>query len=134
MENKLITINKTKEELLALPTPAKVDFVGAFQQISKEYVEDIKKSILNGNKADIEGDYYVCHVSKPNDGKVKPLPNWDKIIKYGKQHNFEIPYTVDFEKLQSMDWVLALASNEEYFTLSKGKPYAGKVTITKKGK
>ena len=42
--------------------------------------------------------------------------------------------TIDYDKLEQEQWVKDLMNSDEYVEVQKGKPYAGKIQLVKKGK
>lgn len=134
MENKIIVINKTKEEILALPDNSKIDLLGAIKEINDNYEKDIKKSLIVKGDSKIVGDYFVATVAAPNEGKPKIEPIWEKIIAVAQEQKYEIPMTIDYKKLAEMEWVKTLLKDASFFKVVNGRPFPGSVTIkAKKG-
>lgn len=120
-------LTKTKEMISVMTPEEKAKSLWAARKIVKQVDPLLVESLLKGTKDHFDFEFGNLDISRGKTTEVEEpetIIDWDKAIKFAKEHNFEIPMTprrviepeVDKSKLESMDW---FQNNADQFCTKK---------------
>lgn len=134
MSNNYIEIKKF--DIATLSNNQVTDLVGAIEEV-KTIEKQAKQKLIKSGLTECSGEYYDVKITPAHEPLTKSevQVDYNAIIEYGTEHGLEIPMTIDYEKLATLDWVQAIANDPAFLkaVIVKGKAYAGQVKVVKKG-